>query len=83
MATLIAPNRLSGLKQAAYVMDCITTDQTKDQIAIALGGDTQLVAMWVLFLEHNHWIVQDSNGWTVTPKGAMWSKNIADRKDTT
>src|SRR5688572_2311693 len=73
MTTLIDPVRLSGLKQASYVMRCITEGQTEEKIAIALGGDVQLVAMWLSFLKHNHWMTEGNGGWSVTAKGTQWS----------
>lgn len=81
MATLNEPVRLSGLKQAVNIMDCITAGQTKDQIAIALGGDVQLVEMWLSFLQHNHWMIEGAGGWSVTAKGAMWSKSELAKTD--
>jgi len=78
MTTVIEPGSLSGLKRAAFIMNCITTGQTKDEITRTMGGDAQLVAMWLSFLQHNHWIIVGPDGWAVTAKGAMWSKKITD-----
>jgi hypothetical protein len=83
MTTLTEPVRLSGLKQAAFVMKCLTGGQRMDEITMAFGGDEQLANLWLSFLRHNHWIVQDGRKWSLTPKGAMWSKNIADRTKVT
>ena len=77
MTIVVEPNRLSGLRQAVYVMDCITTGQTREQISKTLGGDTQLVAMWLSFLQHNHWMIEGFDGWAVTTKGAKWSNELA------
>lgn len=78
MTIVIEPNRLSGLKQAVYVMDCITTGQTREQIARTLGGDTQLVAMWLSFLQHNHWMIEGFDGWHVTAKGVKWNTRLVE-----
>jgi hypothetical protein len=83
MATLTEPVRLSGLKQAAFVMKCLTRGQRMGEITMAFGGDEQLVDMWILFLKHNHWMECSNGRWSLTPKGAMWSKNIADRTKVT
>jgi hypothetical protein len=59
---------------------------TEDKIAIALGGDRQLVKMWVSFLVHNNWVahVHDdimSEKWIVTDKGKIWIDNLNLYKD--
>jgi hypothetical protein len=74
MATMMDPGRLSGLKQASFVMQCLTEGQSSEEIAASLGGDMQLVAMWISFLRHNHWMIADDKGWAVTAKGARWSR---------
>jgi len=76
MTTVIDPVQLAGLKQAAYVMECLVTGQSKEEIAIAFGGDKQLVAMWILFLKHNHWIAETKEGWSITAKGMLLSRRI-------
>jgi predicted transcriptional regulator len=73
---MLDPVRLAGLKQATYIMQCLTTGQSGQQIAMALGGDEQLVSMWVSFLRHNHWIMKKREGWSVTSKGEEWTKKI-------
>ncbi|HEV8404274.1 MAG TPA: hypothetical protein VGQ13_00040 [Nitrososphaera sp.] len=72
MTTVIDPVRLAGLKQAVYVMERLVEGHSEEQIAIALGDDKQLVTMWMLFLEHNHWIETKINGWSITAKGKTW-----------
>jgi hypothetical protein len=73
MITAIDPVRLVGLKQAAYVMQCLIKGQNKEEIVIALGGDDQLVSMWISFLLHNRWITEGGEGWSVTAKGTNWN----------
>ncbi|HEV8404269.1 MAG TPA: hypothetical protein VGQ13_00015 [Nitrososphaera sp.] len=46
-------------------------------MAVVFQGNKQLVSMWILFLKRNQWIKEKVNGWTVTAKGQMWSKRIA------
>jgi hypothetical protein len=72
LTTANDPVRLIGLRQATYLMDCLAKGQGKQEIIENWGGDEQLVDMWILFLEHNHWIEQGLNGWSITPKGKMW-----------
>ena len=72
--TMLDPVRLVGLKQAAYVIECLTKGQSEQQIIIALGGDEQLLRMWISFLRHNHWMEAGVNGWSITTKGALWIK---------
>jgi len=83
MATMMDPVRLSGLKQASYVMQSLTEGKSSEEITASLGGDMQLVSMWISFLRHNNWIIADVNGWAVTTKGAQWNRmNIDSAKFT-
>ena len=75
MTTVIEPVQLAGLKQAAYVMECLVIGQSKEDIVRRLEGDKQLVDMWISFLRHNHWIEETVKGWSITTKGAAWSRN--------
>ena len=70
---MLDPVRLAGLKQATYVMQCLTKGQSWQEIAMSLGGDEQLVTMWISFLKHNHWITETKEGWFTTAKGIAWS----------
>jgi hypothetical protein len=71
MATLIDPGWLSGLKQASYVTQCLTEGQSREEIAVTLGGDMQLVAVWLSSLRHNHWMIVDDKGWALLPRGRL------------
>jgi hypothetical protein len=73
---IIDPVRLTGLKQAAYVMGCIVRNDSEEQITRMLGGDEQLFDMWKSFLKHNQWMTETMQGWSVTSKGAMWGKRV-------
>ena len=70
---MINPALLIGLNQATYLMDSLVRGRSKQEIIDSWGGDEQLVTMWTLFLEHNHWIERGLNGWSVTAKGNKWS----------
>ena len=76
MTSTINPVEIVGLKQAAYVMECLTKGQNGDEITRMLGGDEQLVDMWVSFLKHNQWMTETMQGWSMTVKGAMWHKRF-------
>ena len=79
MTTVIDPLQLAGLKQATYVMKSLVKGYTEEEITKILGGDEQLVTMWILFLKHNHWIEATMEGWDTTSKGLEWSKRLASR----
>ena len=76
MTTIINPTQLVGLRQAAYVMGCLARYDSESQIILTLGGDAQLYEMWKLFLKHNQWIEESTQGWSTTAKGSMWSKRV-------
>jgi len=76
MTSIIKPAQLSGLKQAACVMRCIVRNDNEAKIVETLGEDQQLFDMWKLFLQHNNWITITKQGWSMTPKGAAWNKQV-------
>jgi len=62
------------LHQAAYVLHSLINDTSQDTIADTLRGDRQLVAMWIMFVLHNHWVSRELNDtgkitWVATDKG--------------
>ena len=73
-------NKLVGLQQATFILKSLVTGQNKEEIVFNLGGDAQLVDMWISFLKHNNWIETNRDGqWSVTSKGSTWKKRIDDR----
>ena len=73
----VNPIQLVGLKQAAHVMRSLIKGQIKEEIVIEFGGDSQLVDMWILFLEHNRWMEKGANGrWSLAAKGQQWAGKI-------
>lgn len=74
MTTVIQPTKLAGLKQAVYVMEGLVKGQSEEQMAMTLDCEEQLITMWVVFLTHNHWIERTMSGWSVSAKGAEWSR---------
>jgi hypothetical protein len=73
---MINPAQLPGLKQAAFVMECLVRGRSDEEIVKMLGGDEQLFNMWKLFLKHNEWIEETFEGYSITGKGMMWNKRI-------
>ena len=80
MSTMINPDRLVGLKQACFVMDSLVNHHSEEEIAQKLGGDAQLVRMWILFLQHNHWMTETRRGWTITARGSLWREKVTPAK---
>ena len=76
MTTIINPIQLAGLKQAVYVMGCLARNDSEERVVRMLGGDEQLFDMWKSFLRHNKWMEETTEGWSVTAKGAVWSKRV-------
>ena len=77
MTTMINPNELVGLKQACFVMDSLVNHHSEEEIVQKLGGDAQLARMWILFLQHNHWMTETNGMWTITGKGSLWRRKVA------
>ena len=76
MTSIIKPAPLYGLKQAAFVMECLVRNYDRNEIVKLLGGDVQLYQMWVLFLRYNNWITKTEQGWSMTPKGAGMNRQV-------
>jgi hypothetical protein len=72
------PLELHGLPQAIFILEHLCKGKSEDELIEQLDGDRQLVDMWVNFLVHNHWIVNDgsSDGWIITGKGRRWIETI-------
>jgi len=79
MALAVNSAGLGGLKRAVYVLHCLDRGQTRKQIVEALNGDEKLVDVWISFLMQYDWIEQqnESNEWSVTPKGREWHEEIS------
>jgi hypothetical protein len=77
MTSMIEPAKLSGLRQAVYVMNCLSEQHNETQIVNALNNDKQLFDMWKSFLKYNNWMTEQEEGWCITPKGAVWKTKVA------
>ena len=66
--------KLSGLRQAIYVMKCLDSGEYFEQIIEKFGGDEQLVKLWMSFLLHNKCIQNPAidHKWLITDKGKRW-----------
>jgi hypothetical protein len=63
--------RLSALKQALYILKCISEGRSRRDIVEEFDGDEQLVSIWIDFLNEHRWLVEGSNKLTVTENGRM------------
>lgn len=61
-----------------FVLQCLDRGQTRKQIVELLNGDDNLVDIWMSFLIQYDWIEQrnESDEWSVTPKGREWYEEI-------
>jgi len=66
--------KLSGLRQAAYIMKCLDNEEDFEQIIQKFAGDEQLVKLWMSFLLHNRCIENPAidHKWLITEKGKRW-----------
>jgi hypothetical protein len=71
------PERLSGLRQAMYVLSQIQSGTTLDSIVRACDDDRQVIDIWITFLKERDWIVRDvsTDRWALTEKGKTQAKN--------
>ena len=77
MALAVKSAGLGGLKKAILVLQCLGKGRTRRQIVEPLGGDEELVDVWISFLmqyywvEQHYWIEQqeEPDEWSVTPEG--------------
>ena len=76
MTSIIKPAPLSGLRQAAFVMECLVRNYDRKEIVRMLDGDDQVCQMWESFLLHNNWLQKTEEGYAMTPKGAGWNKQV-------
>jgi hypothetical protein len=73
----INSNILVSLRQGAYISQCLTKGQTREDLVSHLG-DEQLVDTWISFLNNDHWIEwSQGNGWSLTAKGKIWSDKLS------
>jgi hypothetical protein len=60
----------------AYILKCLEAGFIEKEIAKKFPEDGELVALWVIFLYHNHWAIKEpldgSYRWRITEKGKNW-----------
>ena len=65
--------KLSGLRQAIYIMRCLDNGEYFEQIVEKFEGDEQLVKLWMSFLLNNKCIQNPlDHKWLITDKGKRW-----------
>jgi predicted transcriptional regulator len=76
-----SPTRLSGLRQAIYIMRCLDNGEYFEQIVQKFDGDEQLVKLWMSFLLHNKCIQNPAidHKWLITEKGKRWIEKYDER----
>lgn len=53
-----------------YILDCLHSGLTEEQIIAKCDGDSPMVNTWIGFLKDLHWIAkEDGDRWVVTDKG--------------
>jgi hypothetical protein len=60
-------------------LKCLEKGQSEHEIVETFEGDKQLVALWINFLEHNHWMEKPDGydgHWNITDKGKNGSQNM-------
>jgi predicted transcriptional regulator len=53
----------------------LSSGESKEQLVKEFDGDEQLVSMWISFLLHNGWMINDNpekDHWVITDKGQDW-----------
>jgi hypothetical protein len=76
--------KLSGLRQAIYIMRCLSKGEYFEQITEKFDGDEQLVKLWMSFLLHNKCIQNPlDHKWVVTEKGKRWIEKYEGGKGNT
>jgi hypothetical protein len=67
----------SALKEAIFVLECVSEGQRKQQIVKKLGGDERRVSLWIQFAKDIHLLDQRNSGnWLVSDKGRSWIEAI-------
>ena len=65
------PERLSGLKQAMYVLSRLYDGAPEKSIVESCDKDRQVIEIWIEFLKERNWIIRDSSNtkWELTEDG--------------
>ena len=66
-------HNLSHLRQASYILKCISEGRTRKEIVEAFDGDEQLVLIWINYLMERNYLNSVS---VVTNKGYAFMRNF-------
>jgi hypothetical protein len=66
-------HNLSHLRQASYILKCISEGRTRKEIVEAFDGDEQLVLIWINYLTERNYLNSVS---VVTNEGYAFMRNF-------
>ena len=66
---------LSPLRQASYILKCISEGQAIEEIVEEFDGDQQLVSIWINYLIERHYL---NTAAAVTNEGYAFLRNFID-----
>jgi hypothetical protein len=66
---------LSPLRQASYILKCISEGRNRKEIVEEFDGDEQLVSIWINYLMERHYLNIPS---LVTNEGYTFLRNFTD-----
>jgi hypothetical protein len=76
----VDPSKYSGLQLPTFVLQCLASGMSQEQIALKFPGDGELVRLWVSFLRGNHRLTKGKDGrWSITSKGHTWIEKYGRR----
>jgi len=69
---------LSRIKQAIYILRCISDGRTRNDIVENFDSDEQLVSIWINYLKERNYLNASSE---VTDEGHSFLRNFIDSSD--
>ena len=69
---------LSRIKQAIYILRCISDGRTRNDIVKNFDSDEQLVSIWINYLKERNYLNASSE---VTDEGHSFLRNFIDSSD--
>jgi hypothetical protein len=68
----------SVLKEAIFVLKCLSEGQRKQDIVDKLGSDKRRVSLWIDFAKDTHLLDQyHSDKWLISAKGRSWIEDCS------
>ena len=71
-------HNLSRIKQAIYILRCISDGRTRNDIVEIFDSDEQLVSIWINYLKERNYLNASSE---VTDEGHSFLRNFIDSSD--